>query len=168
MRQWLNIVENAQKLPPVLYHGTTPYNAALIVLTGQIDENESRDEDDHHDYSVSTTEREDVAAWFYDVARAVDQPFGFVFHIDTSKIAHHMRPFKAETASQDEYEWRVYGDIPLSAVFKITLAGYKGMSRSDMRLYVKEMEHDYPYPQHRFDEDDIVKAIMALIKRASK
>lgn len=36
-----------------------------------------------------------------------------------------MRPFEAETAGKPEYEWRVYGDIPLSAVTKITLAKYR-------------------------------------------
>lgn len=170
MRELINIVENAQDetppVPPVLYHGTTPYNAALIVLSGVIEQNESRDDDDHDTYSVCTTERADVAEWFYDVARSVDQPFGFVFHIDTSKIRDHMRPFEAETAGQAEYEWRVYGDILLTAVTKITLAGYQGTTKALMREYVDDMERRYPY-EHRFDEDDIVKAIMALIKRAA-
>lgn len=154
-------------VPPVLYHGTTPYNAALITLSGHIEVNESRDEDDHDDHSVCTTERADVAEWFYDVARAVDQPFGFVFHIDTSKIMDHMRPFEAETAGVPEYEWRVYGDIPISAVTKITLAGYKGTTKADMREYVSSMETGYGY-DHRSDEDEIVKRIMSLIKKASK
>lgn len=168
MRNLITLIENAKDdLPPVLYHGTTPYNAALIVLSGKIDENESRDDDDHHDYSVCTTERADVAEWFYDVSRAVDQPFGFVFHIDTSKIAHHMRPFEGETAGQPEYEWRVYGDIPLLAVTKITIAGYNGTTKSDMRDYVDEMERDYRY-QHHFDKIKIVNTIIDLIKKASK
>jgi hypothetical protein len=167
MRRYIEIVENAPDVPPVLYHGTTPYNAALIILSGKIDENESRDQDDHNDYSVSTTERQEVAAWFYDVARAVDQPFGVVFHIDTSKIADHMRPFEAETAGQPEYEWRVYGDVPLSAVFKITLAGYNGTTKVHMRDYVDDMERGYPY-QHRFEARTIVNTIMALIKKASQ
>jgi hypothetical protein len=167
MREFINIIENAEpELPPVLYHGTTPYNAALIVISGHIEANESRDEDDYHDYSVCTTERADVAEWFYDVARAVDQPFGFVFHIDTSKIADHMRPFKGETASQNEYEWRVYGSIPLSAVFQITLAGYKGMDEEDLYDYVREMESDYRYGSARVDPDKIVSTIMHLIKKA--
>lgn len=111
MRHFMNLLKESAtpELPPVLYHGTTPYNAALIVLSGHIEANESRDDDDHDNMSVCTTERSDVAEWFYDVVRAVDQPFGFVFHIDTSKIKDHMRPFEAETAGKPEYEWRVYG-----------------------------------------------------------
>ena len=155
------------ELPPVLYHGTTPYNAALIVLSGHIEQNESRDDDDHSEYSVCTTERADVAEWFYDVVRAVDQPFGFVFHIDTSKIKDHMRPFEAETAGKPEYEWRVYGDIPLSAVTKITLAGYEGTTKAAMREYVETMESGYGY-DHRFEEEEIVTKIMALIKKARR
>lgn len=162
------IAENDQPTPPpVLYHGTTPYNAALITLSGHIEQNESRDDDDHSDYSVCTTERADVAEWFYDVVRAVDQPFGFVFHIDTSKIMDHMRPFEAETAGKPEYEWRVYGDIPLSAVTKITLAGYEGTTKGAMREYVETMEKGYGY-DHRSDEEEIVAAIMKLIKKAKR
>lgn len=168
MRQFINIVEDFQsKVPHVLYHGTTPYNAALIVLSGVIEMNESRDDDDHDNMSVCTTEQKDVAEWFYDVVRAIDQPFGFVFHIDTSKIMDHMRPFEAETAGKPEYEWRVYGDILLSHVTKITLAGYKGTTKREMREYVRTMERGYRY-DHRFDEEEIVDQIMALIRKASK
>ena len=166
MRHFINIVENEQPTPPpVLYHGTTPYNAALIMLSGHIEANESRDDDDHDNMSVCTTERSEVAEWFYDVVRAIEQPFGFVFHIDTSKIMDHMRPFEAETAGQPEYEWRVYGDIPLSAVTKVTLAGYKGTTKAAMREYVETMERGYSY-DHRSDEEEIVAMIMSLIKKA--
>lgn len=154
------------EVPPLLYHGTTPYNAALIVISGHIEVNESRDDDDHDDHSVCTTERADVAEWFYDVARAVDQPFGFVFHIDTSKIKDHMRPFEAETAGVPEYEWRVYGDIPLSAVVKITLAGYEGTTKAAMRDYVERMERGYGY-DHYSSSEEIVSTIMSLIKKSS-
>jgi hypothetical protein len=159
--------EDEPEVPPVLYHGTTPYNAALIVLSGKIEQNESRDEDDHNDYSVCTTEREDVAEWFYDVARAVDQPFGFVFHIDTANISDHMRPFEGETASQDEYEWRVYGDIPASAITKVTLAGYEPMSKGEIRKYVEQMQREYRYYGSNAGSDQIVNAIMSLIKKCS-
>jgi hypothetical protein len=74
---------------------------------------------------------------------------------------------EAETAGGPEYEWRVYGDIPISAVTKITLAGYEGTTKADMREYVKGMERGYGY-DHRSDEDEIVKRIMSLIKKASK
>lgn len=163
------LFETDTDIPPVLYHGTTPYNAALIMLSGKIEQNESRDEDDHNDYSVCTTEREDVAEWFYDVARAVDQPFGFVFHIDTNQIADHMRAFESETAGQDEYEWRVYGDIPISAVTKITLAGYQGATKSEIGKYVDQMEREYRYYGSSVNagSDQIVATIMSLIKKAS-
>lgn len=171
MRDLINIMEDAQQEqltpPPVLYHGTTPYNAALIMLSGHIEANESRDEDDYDNMSVCTTERSDVAEWFYDVARAVDQPFGFVFHIDTSKIRDHMRPFEAETAGQPEYEWRVYGDISTSNVIKITLAGYNGITKDQIRDYVETMERKYSY-EHKSEIYEICKAIMVLIKKAQK
>lgn len=101
--------------PGVLYHGTGPATAAMIVASGVIKATEPVD--DEHGRCVCTSASQQVAHDFACEYARLASPYdvGFIFTLNGSLIAQtcEVVGYEAETASSDEQEFRVLDDLPL-------------------------------------------------------
>lgn len=129
MRQFIQIVENAQEAPPpILYHGTSILSAALILSAGRISaENEDeppvgvslttcpdvakifaddqRDEDTLHDNMA-----ENLGAAYEEISKKIGEcPGGAIFVFSTAAIKNKLVPFTHPEVEQDEKEFRAVG-----------------------------------------------------------
>jgi hypothetical protein len=132
------------KVPNILYHGTNLIAACLIVKDGEIRADYPVDDADLGK-SVSTTKSPRIAKMFAnEFAREASRlDIGAVFQIDgvsvrnNTEIVHH----EAETASENEFEFRVLGNIPLTRVKAVKIIGKKRFLNDDdflMSLYEDE------------------------------
>ena len=128
MRQWMNLVETMlppaaeaetkAETPAVLYHGTGPATAAMIVASGLIIATEPVD--DEHGPCVCTSASRKVAHDFACEYVRMASPYdvGFIFTLNGTLIAQtcEVVSYEAETASSDEQEFRILDDLTVSRV----------------------------------------------------
>lgn len=157
--------------PDVLYHGTNPIAAALIMKQG-IEATEPVDDDDLGAV-VCTTSCPDIGQMFaIEFARAnSDFDVGFVFSIDAKQVVQHAEtvPYQAETASFDELEFRVMGDIPRSMITGFKVVGNSSLLRK--QSFIEQMWWDMPphlKQEFRGDRAMFEMAIKALLDAAAR
>lgn len=138
MRNLINLVEGvetSEQHPTIFYHGTNPLAAAMILKDGYIEATEPVD-DDGMGAVVCVTSDEDIGVAFAVEFARFNSSYdvGFVFQLNAHAVVDAIEtvPYEAETASMDEHEYRVMGDIPLKQYMTgISIAGDVRLLRDD-------------------------------------
>jgi hypothetical protein len=128
MRKLINIINENQQPPAILYHGTPTENLILIFKAGYINANEC----DEGPTGVSWTSEFKVAASFahadsrdgdllHSEILFTDNPRfeGVVFEAQSAALGHLEEYDWGEDGEHSEGEWRTKGNVPLSAISKI-------------------------------------------------
>ena len=160
MRKYMTIVESifdqdeepevgagepctAETCPPILYHGTNPIAAAMIVNMHGIRADMPVDDDDMGAVVCTTSDSKMARNFATEFAR-LNSPYdvGVVFAIDGKSMLNSAEiiPYHAETAGEFEYEFRIQGDVPRQAITGIKIVGKKALLRSER--FIEKMWDD--------------------------
>lgn len=129
--------------------------------------------DDDHGAVVCTTSEWEVARDFAHEYERFSSPYpvGFIFTLDGAKIGSQFNviPYEAETASSDEKEYRVQGDLPLKTfLLKIEAAGDLSLLKNPR--FIRQMYEDNPRDDYSGYWDDLssFKRVFSALLRACK
>jgi hypothetical protein len=129
-------IVTTETAPKMLFHGTNPIAAAMIMASGKIRADNPVDDDDLGAVVCATSSKtmgRNFAIEFERLNSSYD--VGVVFEIDPrAAVQIETVPYHAETASQFEYEFRVKGDIPLSYVRRVFIVGKGARLKSERFL----------------------------------
>lgn len=167
MRPFQSILE-AENVPRFLYHGTNPVSATLIVVDDVIKADHPVDAD-AGPVVCSTSDPRMARSFAIEFARVNSEyDVGFVFKIDTTQVSHRIYPYDAETASDNENEYRIQGDVNLSAVVGIKLVG-KGvlLRRQNFLQRMYDENRRFLIGHHGMDFEDFCSAIRTLLGKVS-
>lgn len=126
--------ENA---PKILFHGTNPIAAAMIVNQHGIRADNPVDDEDTGAV-VCTTSSKTMARNFATEFARLNSPYdvGVVFAIDGVAMVGNTEivPYHAETAGAFEYEFRIKGDVPRENIKAIKFVGKSARLKSERFL----------------------------------
>lgn len=163
-------VVDAHTAPSVVYHGTNPIAAAAILRSGKFEATHAVDSDGP---VVCVTACPDMGQCFAIefVRLNSEHDVGFVFALDGKAIADKltMYPYHAETAGAYEFEYRVEGDIPLSAITGVRMVGDTRLITADdgaTEMFFEELWEETPYHlRHHFEGmPDLWRAVLDVVK----
>jgi hypothetical protein len=186
MRDLIKLVEDAQNdepevgagepvtqetCPAVLYHGTNPIAATMIVNMHGIKADMPVDGDEMGE-AVCTTSDKTMARNFATEFARLNSPYdvGVVFVIDGKRMASFetIVPYHAETAGEFEYEYRIMGDVPRECITGIKIVGKKARLTSERfieKMWDDVMDH---YAARQFFQTyDTFKAMVGELLRVA-
>jgi hypothetical protein len=167
-------VVERDEIPQFFYHGTNPLAATMIFQSGCIDADNPVDDDDLGAVVCVTSEFNIGRMFAIEFERCNSQfDVGFVFELDAAKVMESFEafPYEAETASIDEKEYRIDGDIPLRPYCTgIKIVGDKSLLTN--KKYLQQMHKSgcknfFQFGQRFGDFDDFLGALKRLCTAAS-